>query len=77
MKFPENRIFVIAEAGVNHNGKVELARQLVDVAHAAGADAVKFQTFVTEKSISRRAELAEYQKTGHVQFERESQLRLP
>jgi N-acetylneuraminate synthase len=55
-------IFVIAEAGVNHNGSLEMARQLIEVAVAAGADAVKFQTFKAEKVISRFAHKAEYQK---------------
>lgn len=56
------RIFIIAEAGDNHNGSLELAFQLVDKAAEAGADCVKFQTFVTEEVISKRAEKAEYQK---------------
>ena len=55
-------IFIIAEAGDNHNGNLELAFQLVDKAAQAGADCVKFQTFVTEEVISKRAEKAEYQK---------------
>ena len=57
-----NSVFVIAEAGVNHNGCLDLAYKLVDVAVEAGADAVKFQTFKAEQVISRYAEKAEYQK---------------
>jgi N-acetylneuraminate synthase len=53
--------FIIAEAGVNHNGSLEMARQLVDVAVRAGADAIKFQTFKAEKVISSQAPKAEYQ----------------
>ncbi len=55
-------IFIIAEAGDNHNGNLENALKLVDKAAEAGADCVKFQTFVTEEVISRHAEMAEYQK---------------
>lgn len=54
--------FVIAEAGVNHNGSVELALEMVDVAADCGADAIKFQTFSAEKLVRRGAEKAEYQK---------------
>jgi N-acetylneuraminate synthase len=53
---------VIAEAGVNHNGDVRLAKRLIDVAGEAGAQIVKFQAFKTERNISRFAELAPYQK---------------
>lgn len=55
-------VFIIAEAGVNHNGSLELAKRLVDVAVEAGADAVKFQTFKAGKLVSRSAQKAEYQK---------------
>jgi len=55
------RTFIIAEAGVNHNGDVELARQLVDRAAESGADAVKFQLFDTSRLVSRSASKAEYQ----------------
>jgi N,N'-diacetyllegionaminate synthase len=62
-KFPvENKVMIIAEAGVNHNGSIELAKQLVDVAADAGVDYVKFQTFKAEKIASKSAEKAQYQK---------------
>lgn len=54
--------FIIAEAGVNHNGSLDLAKKLIDVAVEAGADAVKFQTFKAEKLVSKKAQKAEYQK---------------
>jgi len=56
------RVFIIAEAGVNHNGSLDLAYQLIDVAKDAGADAVKFQTFKAENVVSKLADKAEYQK---------------
>ncbi len=56
-----NRVFIIAEAGVNHNGDIETARRLVDVAAMAGADAVKFQTFKAEKLVCKNARKADYQ----------------
>lgn len=54
--------FIIAEAGVNHNGNPASARRLVDAAVKCGADAVKFQTWVTEKLVTPGARMAEYQK---------------
>lgn len=54
--------FIIAEAGVNHNGEIEKAKELIDVARSAGADAVKFQTFVTDNLVTKGSEKAEYQK---------------
>lgn len=57
-----DRVMIIAEAGVNHNGDFSLAKQMVDVAKAAGVDYIKFQTFRPEKLVSRFAEKAEYQK---------------
>ena len=55
-------VFVIAEAGVNHNGSIKLAKKLIDVAVESGADAVKFQTFKAENLVSKTAEKADYQK---------------
>lgn len=57
-----SKTLIIAEAGVNHNGSIELAKQLIDVAALAGVDYVKFQTFKTENLVSRQAPKAEYQK---------------
>ncbi len=58
------KTFIIAEAGENHNGKLEQAFALIDKAAWAGADCVKFQTYVTGELISKRAEKAEYQKAA-------------
>lgn len=74
-------IYIIAEAGDNHNGRFDLAVRLVDAAAAAGADCVKFQTFRTEEMIAKRAPKAKYQKetTGgsESQFEMVKRLELP
>ena len=56
------KTLIIAEAGVNHNGDLDLARQLIDAAAEAGADIVKFQTFSADRLASRTAPLAEYQQ---------------
>ena len=54
-------VFIIAEAGVNHNGSIRLAKKLIDIASYSGADAVKFQTFKTENVLTKKAKKAEYQ----------------
>lgn len=56
-----NRTLIIAEAGVNHNGDLDLAKQLIDAAAAAGADLVKFQTFNANRQVTRTAQKAAYQ----------------
>jgi len=56
-----NHTYIIAEAGVNHNGSIDMAKKLIDVAAEAGADIVKFQTFKAEKVISKNAPKADYQ----------------
>lgn len=68
-------VFIIAEAGVNHNGCLDIAKRLVDEAVKAGADAVKFQTFIPEQVVAKVAERASYQQAnmpGH----QESQLEM-
>ena len=55
-------VFIIAEAGVNHNGSIDVAKKLIDEASNAGADAVKFQTFKAKDLVSKKAQKAEYQK---------------
>jgi N-acetylneuraminate synthase len=57
----DGRVFIIAEAGVNHNGSLDMALELINAATDAGADAIKFQTFKADKVVSRFASKAEYQ----------------
>jgi len=57
----ENKTFIIAEAGVNHNGSLEIAKKLIDAAVNAEADAVKFQTFSTDRLVTKNAPKANYQ----------------
>lgn len=74
-------IYVIAEAGVNHNGDIKQAKKLIDMAKECGADAVKFQIFKAEESTGIRAEKPEYQKqndkTIESQYEMIKKLELP
>lgn len=75
-----SKIFIIAEAGVNHNGNMETAKRLVDAAALAGADAVKFQTFRAENLVCRNARKADYQMEttdqGESQFDMLKKLEL-
>lgn len=73
-----NRTLIIAEAGVNHNGDINLAMQLIDAAAQAGADIVKFQTFSADRQVTRTADKAEYQKreTGNSESQYEMLRRL-
>ncbi len=75
-----NKIFIIAEAGVNHNGNMETAKKLVDAAVAAEADAVKFQTFRAENLVCKQAPKAAYQmettNAGESQFDMLKKLEL-
>ncbi|MDF4201480.1 N-acetylneuraminate synthase [Maribacter sp. SA7] len=71
----KNRVLIIAEAGVNHNGDITLAKKLIDAAADAGVDYVKFQTFNSKKLVSKSAQKADYQKQN-TNDEVESQLKM-
>ena len=75
-----NNTFIVAEAGVNHNGEIELAYQLIDKAVEAQVDAIKFQSFKTIRSISKLARKAHYQikntNSSESQFEMARKLEL-
>lgn len=66
--------FIITEAGVNHNGDIKLAKELIDVARAAGADAIKFQTFKAENLVTKNTRMADYQEKNI--GKKESQLKM-
>jgi N,N'-diacetyllegionaminate synthase len=74
----KNPILIIAEAGVNHNGDLDLARQLIDVAADAGADLVKFQTFSADRLVTREAKKSAYQSatTGSAETQHQMLSRL-
>ena len=70
------RTIIIAEAGVNHNGNLQLAEQLIEAAARSGADFVKFQTFRAADLVTASAEKAGYQKANEGSMEGESQLKM-
>jgi len=71
---PDRSVFVIAEAGVNHNGDSDLAMQMVDVASEAGADAIKFQTFDAKALVTSSAPKARYQQAATDNAESQQQM---
>jgi N,N'-diacetyllegionaminate synthase len=70
------KVFIIAEAGVNHNGSLALAKEMIDLASSAQCDAVKFQTFIPRLLVSQRAEKAAYQKRNMPEKMNENQLKM-
>ena len=81
LKIIKDRVIIIAEAGVNHNGNLEKAIKLIDVAAKAGADFVKFQTFSSKRLVTKQAQKAAYQSENTLlkesQFEMLRQLEIP
>ncbi|NTV28847.1 MAG: N-acetylneuraminate synthase [Candidatus Omnitrophica bacterium] len=74
-KAKNKKIFIIAEAGVNHNGDIRMARRMVDAARDAGADAVKFQTFVAKALVTSKAPQAAYQRKNAQDVSQQSMLK--
>lgn len=68
------RVKIIAEAGVNHNGNIIIAKKMIDFAKEAGVDYIKFQTFIPENLVSKYAKIAEYQKIATVSDESQLQM---
>ena len=80
MTLKNNKVFIIAEIGVNHNGKLSIAKKLIMAAKKSGADAVKFQNFTAEKLVTKNAKKAPYQikntKNNNSQFKMLKKLEL-
>ena len=74
MKANNNKTFIIAEVGVNHDGSLNKALKLIDIAASAGANAIKFQTFKTENLVTNYAPKAEYQKYKSLKKETQFQM---
>ena len=70
----KRKIFLIAEAGVNHNGNMVMAKKLIDVAKWAGADAVKFQTFSPEEITTKQMGKANYQSKNYKKYKTQIQM---
>jgi N,N'-diacetyllegionaminate synthase len=70
----KRKVFIIAEAGVNHNGSLKIAKKMVDAAVRAGADAIKFQTFCADDIVIKSAPSAAYQKKGSAQAENQFEM---
>jgi len=65
---PENPVFVVAEAGLNHNGDLEIAKKMISAVKESGADAIKFQTFRTEEFLSKSSEYFDFFKNTELSF---------
>ena len=68
------KTFIIAEAGINHNGSLKIAKKLIDLSKKAGADAVKFQTFKSKDVISKFASKLKYQKKNEKDSESQQEM---